>query len=327
VRLLNRLRRGFAVLGGGFHPRNSFGGVAAYGFRREIGPGFIVRRFLMMRLRMMLIVVMFIMMLIVGGQFRGDRRRNEGEGNGPVLMIIVMIMVVIMVVIVVRVIMVMMLVMSMVVIMMVVMMIIMMLVFMMIFVVIVMRAFGEDAFTRLAFAGLAFAGLRGGSLGFAARAAARLTFFFFPLVTFLLGDQPFTVGDGDLIVVGVNFAEGEEPMAVPTVIDEGGLQRRFDADDFGEVDVAFDLFLCRCLYIKFLKARSIQNHHPSFLGVCGIDQHSFDHSKAYSVAPRTARMSGPWVRRAGRGGKLKELKIGSADGHASAAHGRTRSSG
>ena len=143
-------------------------------------------------------------------------------------------------------------------------------------------------FSRLA----GSAALGRGGLGFAARPAAGGAFFFLALVPLLLREQAFAVGDGDLIVVGVDFAEREEPVTVAAVIDECGLQRRFDADDFSEVDVAFDLLLCRCLYIKFLKARSIQNHHASFLGVRGIDQHSLDHSKAYSVAPRLARAIG-----------------------------------
>lgn len=213
----------------------------------------------MMRLIMMLTVVMFIVvMFIIRRQLGRDRRRNEGEGNGPVFMVIVVMVVVVIVMIVIMMIVV-------------VIVVIVMTMLMMIVVVIVMdvvvRVVCGNAFRRLTFG----ARRRGRGLCVTARAAAGLTFFFFPLVTLLLGDQPFTVRDGDLIIVGMNFAEGEEPVTVPTVIDEGGLQRRFDADDFGEVDVAFDLFLCRCLYIKFLKARPIQNHHASFLGVRGID--------------------------------------------------------
>ena len=44
----------------------------------------------------------------------------------------------------------------------------------------------------------------------------------------LLGDQPFAVGDRDLIVVGMNFREGEEAVAVAAVLHERRLQRRFD---------------------------------------------------------------------------------------------------
>ena len=39
-----------------------------------------------------------------------------------------------------------------------------------------------------------------------------------------LFDQCLPIGDGDLIVVGMNFAEGQEPVAVATVLDERGLQ-------------------------------------------------------------------------------------------------------
>jgi hypothetical protein len=45
------------------------------------------------------------------------------------------------------------------------------------------------------------------------------------LRAFLLGDQGLPVGDRDLIVVRMDFAEGEETVAVSAVVDEGGLQR------------------------------------------------------------------------------------------------------
>ena len=46
-------------------------------------------------------------------------------------------------------------------------------------------------------------------------------------------DQRLPVGDRDLVVVRVDFGEGEEAVAVPAVIDERRLQRRFDACDLG----------------------------------------------------------------------------------------------
>ena len=49
----------------------------------------------------------------------------------------------------------------------------------------------------------------------------------------LLGHQPFAVGDRDLIVVGVDFVEGQEAVAVATVLHERRLQRRFDPHDLG----------------------------------------------------------------------------------------------
>ena len=58
----------------------------------------------------------------------------------------------------------------------------------------------------------------------------------------LFVDQRLPVGDRNLIIIGMNFAEGQEAVAVAAVIDEGGLQRRLDPRDLGQVDVAAKLF-------------------------------------------------------------------------------------
>ena len=58
----------------------------------------------------------------------------------------------------------------------------------------------------------------------------------------VLGDQRLPVGDRDLIIVGMDFAEGEEAVAVAAVVDEGGLQRRLDPRHLGEIDIAAKLF-------------------------------------------------------------------------------------
>ena len=63
---------------------------------------------------------------------------------------------------------------------------------------------------------------------------------------FLLGlglEQGLTVGDRDLIVVGMNFGKGQEAVAIAAVIDEGRLQRRLNARYLGEVDIASELLL------------------------------------------------------------------------------------
>src|SRR5690606_39013904 len=41
--------------------------------------------------------------------------------------------------------------------------------------------------------------------------------------------QGLTVGNGNLVVVGMNFAEGKETMAIAAIFDERGLERWFDA--------------------------------------------------------------------------------------------------
>ena len=58
----------------------------------------------------------------------------------------------------------------------------------------------------------------------------------------VLGDQRLPVGNRDLVVVGMDFAEGEKAVAIAAVVDEGGLQRRLDARDLGQIDVAAELF-------------------------------------------------------------------------------------
>jgi hypothetical protein len=52
--------------------------------------------------------------------------------------------------------------------------------------------------------------------------------------------QALPVGDRDLVVVGVDLAEGEEAVPVAAVLDEGGLQAGLHPHDAGEVDVALE---------------------------------------------------------------------------------------
>ncbi|CAL1691916.1 hypothetical protein MMB232_02071 [Brevundimonas subvibrioides] len=56
-----------------------------------------------------------------------------------------------------------------------------------------------------------------------------------------LGHDGFTVGGRDLVVVGVDFVEGEEAVTIAAVLDEGGLQAGLYAGDLGEIDVAAKL--------------------------------------------------------------------------------------
>ena len=73
----------------------------------------------------------------------------------------------------------------------------------------------------------------------AAAAAAALLFLLLLALGFGLGlEQSLTVGDRDLIVIGMDFAEGEEPVAVSAVFHEGRLERRFDPGDLREIDIA-----------------------------------------------------------------------------------------
>ena len=51
-------------------------------------------------------------------------------------------------------------------------------------------------------------------------------------------DQRLAIGDRNLVIVRMNFAEGEKAVTVAAVFDEGRLQRRLYARDLGEIDVA-----------------------------------------------------------------------------------------
>jgi hypothetical protein len=90
-------------------------------------------------------------------------------------------------------------------------------------------------------------------------------------------DQRLTVGDRNLIIVGMNFAESEEAVAVAAILDKGGLQRRFDARDLGEVDIAAKLLALRGFEIKLFDAIATNHDNPGLLRVGGIDQHFVRH--------------------------------------------------
>jgi len=57
----------------------------------------------------------------------------------------------------------------------------------------------------------------------------------------LFVDQRLPVGDGDLVIVRMDFAERQKSVAIAAVLDERRLQRRFDTCDLGEMDVAAKL--------------------------------------------------------------------------------------
>jgi hypothetical protein len=68
----------------------------------------------------------------------------------------------------------------------------------------------------------------------------------------LLAEQGLAVLARDLVIIGVDFREGEEAVAVPAIIDERRLQRRLDPGYLGEIDVPLELLVLGGLEIKFL---------------------------------------------------------------------------
>ncbi|WP_433994339.1 hypothetical protein [Bradyrhizobium lablabi] len=123
----------------------------------------------------------------------------------------------------------------------------------------------------------------------AAVAGAVLAFFLgFAMGAFVGLDQRLTVGDRDLVVVGMDFAEGQEAVAVAAIFDESRLQRWLYARDLGEVDIAPQLFALGGLEIKFFDAIAADHNDPGLFRVGGIDQHLVGHFGALDGGGRGA---------------------------------------
>src|SRR5258707_3096846 len=58
-----------------------------------------------------------------------------------------------------------------------------------------------------------------------------------PMGAFIRFDQGLTIGDRNLIIVGMNFAEGQKAVAVAAVVDEDGLPRPLYPGEPGGIDV------------------------------------------------------------------------------------------
>ena len=143
---------------------------------------------------------------------------------------------------------------------------------------------------HLALYPLAAATAPGIAMARAATAGALLGLFLGLAVRPLVGlDQGLPVGDRNLIIIRVNFAEGQEAVPVAAVFDEGGLQRRFDAGDLGKIDVAAKLLALCGLEIEFFNAVATDHDDPGFFRVGGIDQHFVGHWEAHGGKGRVER--------------------------------------
>ena len=133
----------------------------------------------------------------------------------------------------------------------------------------------------------------------------------------LVGDQRLPVGGGDLVIVGMDFREGEEALAVAAIFDKGGLQRRLNARHLGKIDIALERPPRGSLEIKFFDFGSVENHHAGFFRVAGVDQHALFHGILRCARRCPARMSQ-------RRRQVAALLGTRQPGHASAMAGGTR---
>jgi hypothetical protein len=110
-------------------------------------------------------------------------------------------------------------------------------------------------------------------------AAGTVLVFFLGLAmgAFFRFDQRLTVGDRDLVIVGMDFAEGKKAVAIAAIFHEGCLQRGFDPRDLGEIDVAPQLFALGGLEVKLFDAIAADHDNPGLFRVRGIDQHFVRH--------------------------------------------------
>jgi hypothetical protein len=100
------------------------------------------------------------------------------------------------------------------------------------------------------------------------------------------------VGDGDLVIIGMDFRESQKTVPVSAVVDEGGLERRLDPRDFRQIDIAAKLFLVRGFEVEFLYAVPAEHHNPSLLGMGCVDKHFVGHVKLVAPGPAsTSRLS------------------------------------
>ncbi len=91
----------------------------------------------------------------------------------------------------------------------------------------------------------------------------------------LFRQQFFAVGDRNLIIIGMDFAERQEPVAVTAVIDKRRLQGRFDPGYLGKIDVASELPSGFNLDVEIFQMVSDDDRHPGLFRMRCVDEHSF----------------------------------------------------
>jgi hypothetical protein len=137
---------------------------------------------------------------------------------------------------------------------------------------------GARAFHHLALHAIAMAAATRIAMAGAAAVAAILVLFLGFAMGALVGlDQGLPVGDRDLVIVGMDFAESQEAVAVTAIFDEGGLQRRLYAGDLGEVNVSAQLLALGGLEVKLFDTIAADHDDPGLFRVGGIDQHLVGH--------------------------------------------------
>jgi hypothetical protein len=128
--------------------------------------------------------------------------------------------------------------------------------------------------------------------GAAAFGSAAFSLLFGFAMGALIGlNQGLTVSDRDLIIIRVDFAEGQKTMAVAAIFDEGGLQRRLNTRHLGQIDIATQLFALGGLEVKFFDAVAADHNDPGLFRVGGVDKHFVGHFSALVGGGRVSRLA------------------------------------
>lgn len=93
----------------------------------------------------------------------------------------------------------------------------------------------------------------------------------------LFAQQRLAVFAGNLVIIGVNFAERQKAVAVAAIVDERRLKRGFYTGNLGEVDIAFELLVLGRFEIKLLDPVTFDDRDPGLFPVARIDQHTHCH--------------------------------------------------
>src|SRR3546814_17893841 len=104
----------------------------------------------------------------------------------------------------------------------------------------------------------------------------------------LFAQQRFAVFLRDLVIVGVDFAEGQEAVTVAAIFDERRLQRRFDAGNLGQIDIALELLVLGRLEITLLDAVYLGDGEQGLFPVPRVAQHArgpYYHSRRAEERP------------------------------------------
>ena len=96
-------------------------------------------------------------------------------------------------------------------------------------------------------------------------------------VSLFFGNQRKAVGHRNLVVIGVDFVERQETMAIAAIVNERRLKRRFYPCYFCEVDVASKLAAGLGFKVEFLNLVSVNHHNAGFFRVGGVDKHFLSH--------------------------------------------------